>query len=112
MKKVFLTGRAVLAFGVVSQASADPSILASFGNTLKVEVDELTTLYYFNDDGTFSTDDGTEGTWKIEGEDVCTYNGEQLLTCGPVIEGRQVGDTWQTTADDGTVTTLTLIQGR
>ena len=112
MRRILLASVAVLTFGVFSNADAETSILASFGNTLKIEVNDLTTLYYFNEDGTFSTDDGTEGTWKVEGEDVCTYSGDQLLTCGPVIEGRQVGDTWQTTADDGTVTTLTLIEGR
>jgi len=36
----------------------------------------------------------------------------ETLSCGPAEEGHQVGETWQTTAADGTVTTLTLIEGR
>ena len=112
MKRFFTLALAVLAMGTLTQAQAEQSILASFGNTLKVEVNDQTTLYYFNEDGTFSLDDGRSGIWEIEGDDVCTYIDGEVLSCGPVQEGRDVGDTWQTTAEDGTVTTLTLIEGR
>ena len=105
-------GIALLAMGAITQAQADQSILSSFGNTLKVEVNDQTTLYYFNEDGTFSIDDGRSGIWEMEGDDVCTYIDGEVLSCGPAQEGRNVGDTWQTVSEDGTVTTLTLIEGR
>ncbi len=113
MNKLLSTTFAIVALGIASIAQADQVILASFGNTLKVEVNEETTLYYFNEDGSFSTDGGKAGTWAIEDNgDVCTYVDGATLSCGPAEEGHEVGETWQTTAADGTVTTLTLIEGR
>ena len=113
MNKFYSAALAIAALSIASIAQADQVILASFGNTLKVEVNETTTLYYFNEDGTFSTDGGQAGTWAIEDNgDVCTYVDGETLSCGPAEEGHAVGETWQTTAADGTVTTLTLIEGR
>ncbi len=41
-----------------------------------------------------------------------TYVGEEVLSYGLIEEGHEIGKTWQATAEDSTVTTLTLIEGR
>jgi len=50
VNKILSLALAIPALGIATIAQADQVILASFGNTLKVELNDAAMLNYFNDD--------------------------------------------------------------
>ena len=77
IKKVFFLLSAAIAFSAVyCEAVADPMDNV-FGNTLRVAAGDGVTNYCINEDGTFTTDTGVDGTWALNGLEYCvTIAGE------------------------------------
>lgn len=103
----------VALFAFTGAAFADP--FANFyGNTVKVSGAAGERSVYIDEGGSYSQKlpDGStaEGKYEIDGDTACFLGGEQPY-CVPA-EPREVGDTWELTAPDGSTETATLVAGR
>ena len=100
---------------VIVASAASPALAGpldyAFGNTVRIENADGVTDYYLNEDGTFSTGAGDSGTWIVDGAQICTMVGE-ATDCGPYQADRKVGDSWTDAQEDGSVVTVTVIEGR
>ena len=83
-----------------------------FGNTLRVTyADGSVVDHYMNEDGTFSTDTGVEGTWTLDELTLCiTVDGN--TNCGPIEEGRGIGAVWEEDDGQGGTRSVTIVEGR
>jgi len=80
-------------------------------NTLKITFNGEDILEHYNADGTYSSNQGSSGTWTYEGGILCTDDGENEF-CGQLPEGAGVGDKFSITLTDGTVLAVEIIKGR
>lgn len=111
MRLLFSVLVALVAFS--GAALADP--FASFyGNTVKVSGTAGERSVFIDAGGSYSQKlpDGStaEGKYTVEGDTACFLGGEKPY-CVPA-EARNVGDTWELTAPDGSTETATLVAGR
>ncbi len=110
----FFVSLIVATFALTGAAFADP--FANFyGNTVSIENPAGQRAVHINEDGTYTNTlaDGTavSGTWAMEGDNACFATGADTPPyCVPATE-RNVGDTWELTAPDGTAETATLVAG-
>lgn len=105
-------GLIAFAAGVVLSTAALADPMANvFGNTLKIEENGVTSLWYMNEDGTFTTDSNVSGTWTLEGDNMCVTIGDAAPSCGP-IEVRTLGESWTEDNGQGGTRTATLVEGR
>ncbi len=105
----------VATFAMTGAALADP--FANFyGNTVSIENPEGTRSVLINNDGTYSTvlPDGTsiDSTWSLAGETACFVPQPEGPDYCVEAVSRNVGDTWDLTAPDGTAEKATLVAGR
>ncbi len=105
----------VATFAMTGAALADP--FANFyGNTVSIENPEGTRSVLINNDGTYSQvlADGTsaDGTWAVDGDNACFETGPDTPPYCVEAVSRNVGDTWDLTAPDGTAEKATLVAGR
>ncbi|MCE7999993.1 MAG: hypothetical protein HEP70_14120 [Rhodobiaceae bacterium] len=105
----------VAMFAMTGAALADP--FANFyGNTVSIENPAGTRSVLINNDGTYSQvlPDGTsaDGTWSVDGENACFATGADTPPYCVEAVSRNVGDTWDLTAPDGTAEKATLVAGR
>jgi hypothetical protein len=94
-------------------ALADP--FANFyGNTVKIAGAAGERSVFIDEGGTYSQKlpDGStaEGKYEVNGDTACFLGGEQPYCVA--AEARNVGDTWELTAPDGSKETATLVAGR
>ncbi len=111
MRLLFSVLVALVAFS--GAALADP--FANFyGNTVKVSGAAGERSVFIDAGGSYSQKlpDGStaEGKYTVEGDTACFLGGEKPY-CVPA-EARNVGDTWELTAPDGSTETATLVAGR
>ncbi len=97
-------------------ATAASALEAAFTNTIKITSKDGDEYVYFNRDGTFTSsgpgpDMDSIGTWKIEGDKICTKTKNAAESCGVIEPNRTVGDKWQHKIGDDTVT-VQIIKGR
>ena len=109
----FFVSLIVATFALTGAAFADP--FANFyGNTVSIENPAGNRSVHINQDGTYTNTlaDGTSasGTWSIDGDNACFVSGDAEPYCVPATE-RNVGDTWELTAPDGTKEQATLVAG-
>ena len=106
-------------FGFIGVAQADP--FANFyGNTTVVAHPKNgERKVHINEDGTYSQTlaDGSTvtGTWKLDGDTACFMQDAAAADAQPYCvpaEARNVGDSWDLTAPDGTVEKATLVAGQ
>ena len=102
---------ALIAF--TGAALADP--FANFyGNTVKVAGPAGDRLVFIDEGGTYSQKlpDGStaEGKYEVNGDTACFLGGEQPY-CVPA-QAREVGESWELTAPDGSTEQATLVAGR
>jgi len=111
---------AALALGVAlvaAPAYAD-TMENSYGNTIVVTYPNgAQATYQFNADGTFTgtAPGGSQmaGTFTVEGDQLClTAPNGQPPQCVTVAADKNVGDTWQQTAADGSAISVELRAGR
>lgn len=102
---------------IATPALAD-TMQNAYGNTIVVTYGNgAQAIYHFNADGTFSgtAPGGSQmaGTFTIEGDQLCLAppNG-QPPQCTTVAADKNVGDTWQQTAADGSAISVELRAGR
>jgi hypothetical protein len=59
----------------------------------------------YTPDGKFTTTDGTTGTWKIDGDKMCTNsNIDPNVTCFEYPKDKKSGDGFERTSPEGSVT--------
>ncbi|MFZ1989959.1 MAG: hypothetical protein WAW96_09330 [Alphaproteobacteria bacterium] len=108
---------AALAATPASEPAANTSALeAAFNNTIRITSKDGEELIYFNRDGTFTStgpgpDQDAIGTWKVDGNKICTKTKDAAESCGMIEPGRSVGDKWQHKIGDDTVT-VEIVKGR
>ncbi|MBX3447811.1 MAG: hypothetical protein KF765_13740 [Parvibaculaceae bacterium] len=103
----------VALFAFTGAALADP--FANFyGNTVKVVGAAGERQVYIDAGGAYSQKlpDGStaEGKYEIDGDTACFLGGAEPY-CVPA-QSRNVGETWELTAPDGSKETATLVAGR
>ena len=85
-----------------------------FENTIKVTSSAGEEFIYFNRDGTFtSTGPAGDafGTWRINGNQICTKTKDAGESCGVIEPNRSVGDHWEHILNGETIT-IDILQGR
>lgn len=84
---------AFLIFGVSAAAASDPGFS---GNTVHITGSSGDTLSYaMTAEGTFTSTDGSSGTWDYDGETLC-YRVEGLEgLCGAMDGSKQPGESWE-----------------
>ena len=120
----FALGFAAAAFFATAALAAPPAttpattnaLEAAFNNTIKITSKDGEELIYFNRDGTFTStgpgpDQDAIGTWKVDGNKICTKTKDAAESCGMIEPGRAVGDKWQHKIGDDTVT-IEIVRGR
>jgi len=69
----------------------------------------------FSPDGTYQTTLGSSGTWRVEGDMLCTVRAsDKISSCGVIPTGKKRGDAWATkdgNRKDVTVTILAPAKG-
>ncbi len=85
-----------------------------FDNTIKITSSAGEEFIYFNRDGTFtSTGPAGDafGTWRINGNQICTKTKDAAESCGVIEPNRSVGDHWEQTLNGETIA-VDIIKGR
>ena len=105
----------VAMFAMTGAALADP-FATFYGNTVSIENPAGARSVLINDDGSYSQvlPDGTsaEGTWSVDGANACFATGPDTAPYCVEAVSRNIGDTWDLTAPDGTAEKATLVAGR
>lgn len=69
--------------------------------------------WFFNRDGTLDSLENVTGTWKFDGNELCTVYGERTKPgCWVVPRGKTVGDSWELVVGSGKVLDITIVKGR
>lgn len=107
---------AVVAVGGVGAACAD-TLEEAVGNTVVVRLaDGSEERYYFEADGTFTasfSEGSVEGTWALNGGDVCISVADLEPICEDYRKGKKLGDTWtEVDDDDGSTLTISIVPRR
>lgn len=64
----------------------------------------------FTSDGEYQATSGSSGTWTMEGDELCTRrSADNILSCGQLPSGKQVGDSWETTSGTGQPVTASIV---
>lgn len=88
------------------QSGAD--ILLDHGLQVTTSAGSYTT--YFNADGTYTSDVGIEGTWTVEGDEICVVRSTGESGCAPLQDGAGLGDSWEgVNAATGETVTYTVV---
>jgi hypothetical protein len=98
-------------------AFAQSTMQNTFGNTIVVTyASGAEARYFFNEDGTFTgvAPGGSQmaGRWRADGDQLCLIPPSGEEACTAAAGDKNVGDTWQQTASDGSQITVTLQAGR
>lgn len=114
--KNLATALAFAALVSASPALAD-TMEAAFENTIVITYPSGgTSRYHFNRDGTFvaTAPSGAQmrGNWTVEGDTLCFIPPSGDRMCSPFVSDKNVGDTWQQPATDGTIVTARIEAGR
>ena len=92
--------------------SAADLLSGSFGNTTTMTYSDGSVVgFYFDEDGSFTTDNGISGNWSLDGSRLCLSN-EGERRCGHWEGPYSAGDTWQQNDPDGNPMTVAITQGR
>lgn len=117
MKK--LIGTAVLgaAMSIGGIALANDTLDATFGNTVSGALADGTVVvsYHMNADHTFSITSAegiVDGTWRVEGAQVCLTPGGGEEGCSDLVDGLGIGGSWTAPNPDGVEITYTIVEGR
>ena len=111
-----LTGS--LVSGQVSAAGLDHLFQNTVQLTTTVGERTFVSALMYQEDGTITSAQGVAGSWKDEGESLCTTlsnpNGPAQTACSPMsaVEGTQIGDEWAFSPADGVSIKGTLLPGR
>jgi len=80
-------------------------------NALEVSTSQGSYITYFNADGTYTTNIGVEGSWHVEGDNLCVQRSTGEGGCAPMQPGLEAGASWQnenpTTGETVTYTIIT-----
>ncbi len=97
---------AFMGFAQVAWAGTMDAVLA---NGLKIESASMSYTVTFNEDGTYTTDVGIEGTWELNDGELCTTRSTGEPNCQPLLEGKGSGDSWEGENAAGEAVTVTIL---
>lgn len=81
-----------------------------FEHGLQVSSSAGTYITYFHADGSYTSNAGIEGTWTVDGSEICVTRSTGESGCAPLQEGAQLGDSWQgVNAATGEMVTYTIV---
>lgn len=114
--KTILWGLILVGTLLAPVANAD-TIEEAIGNTVVIQLaDGSIERYYLNADRTFTAALGNEvinGTWSLNGGEICVDVGDGEPVCEDYPKGKKVGDSWtEIDDDDGTTLTISIEPGR
>ncbi|WP_300542257.1 hypothetical protein [Maricaulis sp.] len=96
-----------LVSALVLQASPVDALVE---NALQVSTAQGSYITYFNADGTYTTDVGIEGSWWVEGDQLCVERTTGEGGCAPIQGGLDVGSSWEgQNAATGETVTYTIV---
>lgn len=114
MKKLIAALAASAAFAA-GAAFAD-TMANAYENTIVITgADGSSARYHFNADNTFELHAGethATGTYEIDGDQICLTPTGGERGCTDYVGDKNVGDTWEQTAIDGSTISVTLEAGR
>jgi hypothetical protein len=115
MKKMWAA--CVFAAVLSTGAAFADTMNAAFDNTIVITYPSGgTSRYHFNRDGTFTATvpSGAQmrGRWEVAGAELCFIAPSGDRSCSPFVADKNVGDTWEQRATDGTSVRVTLEAGR
>lgn len=91
-------------------AAASPAVDALTQNALQVDTGSVTYIVFFDADGTYTTSVGSGGTWEInDAGEFCVSSVAGDANCQPLMDGMEVGDSWEGQNAAGEPVTFTLI---
>ena len=82
-----------------------------FENSLTYSVDGLEIVEHYNPDGSFSNNQGAQGSWSYEDGVLCSIV-DDTAECGSVPDDLEVGETVNVTLEDGRNLEVKLQSGR
>lgn len=81
-----------------------------FDNGLQVSSGDVTYVVLFEEDGSYTTDVGIEGTWEIVDGELCTTRTTGEHNCQPMmVDGLETGASWTGENSAGETVTFTLV---
>lgn len=96
-----------IATALIMQASPAEMLVE---NALQVSTAQGSYTTYFNADGTYTTDVGIEGSWEVQGDEVCVERSTGEQGCAPIQENLEVGASWEgENAATGETVTYTIV---
>jgi len=103
MRKLLLAAAGVLALAAPAFAGTLEEV-TTHGMILKIG--DMDILVEYTPDGKFTAADGqVTGTWKIDGDKLCTTsNFDPNLSCVEYPKGKKSGDSFEVTGAQGTAT--------
>ena len=111
---------AFVSFFALSSVALAGDLSGVFGNTVTItDANGAVTSVLINEDKTYTvkTPDGAEvpGTWDVADGQACfdsaDAEGNAVHTCSADILGKEPGDTWTATDDNGEAT-VSIVEGR
>ena len=101
---MFLTTLAISA----AMLQADASVLVE--NALQISSSAGSYVTYFNADGTYTSNIGIEGTWEVDGSEICVVRSTGESGCAPLMDNVGLGDSWEgVNAATGETVTYTVV---
>jgi hypothetical protein len=112
----------VLVSMTVAPYADDARVAGAFGNTISVtNATGEETLVWMSSDQSYQSQlpngDRRTGTWSIQEDRVCfqvvepAADADNAPTCGGLVMERKPGDSWTSTAADGSVVAVEIISG-
>ena len=91
-------------------ATASPAVDALTQNALQVDTGTVTYIVFFDADGSYTTSVVSGGTWEINDDgEFCVSSVAGDANCQPLMDGMEVGDSWEGQNAAGEPVTFTLI---
>ncbi|MBI1238571.1 MAG: hypothetical protein GC199_04440 [Alphaproteobacteria bacterium] len=116
MKKRVIAASVALLVAAPALAGTMESTFANSTTITNTKTGAVST-WLFNGDNTYtmkSADGETSGTWSIEGHSICTQPSapDAPAYCAGLVEGKNPGDTWETTDQNGDTLSISITEGR
>ncbi|TNE35899.1 MAG: hypothetical protein EP347_12265 [Alphaproteobacteria bacterium] len=102
-------GIAAFSLSVLFAAPAFAGTLEEvIANGMTIETANATYTVTLNDDGTYTTDIGIEGTWEQSGDEICFTRTTGESSCQVLPDGKVSGDSWEGETAAGESATVTI----
>jgi hypothetical protein len=109
--KFTISAAAFVAASVVPAMANDTLNLLASGHRLSITPETgVAFTVEFSPDGTYKTSHGSSGTWKVDGDKLCTIRAsDNVSSCGVFPTGKKRGDAWATKDASRRNVTVTIL---